>query len=78
MEEYRTSGKESNTVFVGVDLDRSGWQITVMTEIRSSLVSGRLSGHWRPSRSLLDRYRADPIQVVYEEAILASDFMIGW
>ena len=48
--EYRTSGLESKTVFVGVDLHRSRWHV----------------------ERLLDRYRPNPIQVVYEAGYFFS------
>ena len=50
---YRTSGQEGKAVFVGVDLHRSRWHVTVRTEDQE-LFSGTLPGHWDTLRSLLD------------------------
>ena len=60
---YRTSTR--GTVFVGVDLHRSRWHVTVRTEDQQ-LFSDTLPGHWEALRSLLDMYRGDSIEVVYE------------
>ena len=65
MEEYRRSRKEGKTIFVGVDLHRFKWHVTVRTEDQE-LFSGTLPGQWEALRQLLDRYRGDSIQVVYE------------
>ncbi|UCG66213.1 MAG: IS110 family transposase [Deltaproteobacteria bacterium] len=65
MEEYRRSTKEGKTIFVGVDLHRFKWHVTVRTEDQE-LFSGTLPGQWEALRQLLDRYRGDSIQVVYE------------
>jgi len=65
MEEYRRRVEEGKAVFVGVDLHRFKWHVTVMSEDQE-LFSGTLPGHWEALRKLLDRYRGDSIQVVYE------------
>jgi transposase len=65
MEEYRRSGQEGKAVFVGVDLHRFKWHVTVRTEDQE-LFSGSIPGHWEALQRLLDRYRGDSIQVVYE------------
>ena len=65
MEEYRRSRKEGKTIFVGVDLHRFKWHVTVRTEDQE-LFSGTLPGQWEALRQLLDRYRGGSIQVVYE------------
>jgi transposase len=80
MEAYRTSGQESKTVFVGVDLHRLSWHVTVRTEDQE-LFSGTLPGHWEALRSLLDRYQADPIQLVYEAGYFGfwlHDRLVGY
>jgi transposase len=65
MEEYRRNGQEGKTIFVGVDLHRFKWHVTVRTE-DEELFSGTLPGHWEALRRLLDRYRGGSIRVVYE------------
>ena len=65
MEEYRRSREQGKTVFVGVDLHRFKWHVTVMAE-DAELFSGTIPGGWDALRRLLDRYRDCVIQVVYE------------
>jgi transposase len=65
MEEYKRSREEGKAVFVGVDLHRFKWHVTVMAEDQE-LFSGTLPGHWEALRRLLDRYRGNSVQVVYE------------
>jgi hypothetical protein len=65
MEEYKSSRQEGKAVFVGVDLHRFKWHVTVRTEDQE-LFSGTLPGHWEALRRLLDRYGEDSIKVVYE------------
>ncbi len=80
MEEYRTSGQKGKTVFVGVDLHRLSWHVTVRTEDQE-LFSGTLPGHWEALRSLLHRYQADSIQVVYEAGYFGfwlHDRLVGY
>jgi hypothetical protein len=43
MEEYRRSGEEGKAVFVGVDLHRVKWHVTVRTE-DEELFSGTVCG----------------------------------
>jgi transposase len=69
MEEYRRSRKEGKTIFVGVDLHRFKWHVTVRTEDQE-FFSGTLPGQWEALRQLLDRYRGGSIQVVYEAGYL--------
>ncbi len=45
MEEYRRSVEQGKTVFVGVDLHRLKWHVTVMSE-DEELFSGTIPGHW--------------------------------
>jgi transposase len=65
MERYRRKAQEGKAVFVGVDLHRSEWHVTVRTE-DEELFSGTIPGHWEALRRLLDRYGGCLIHVVYE------------
>ena len=65
MEDYRRNGQEGKVVFVGVDLHRFKWHVTVRTEDQE-LFSGTLPGQWEALRQLLDRYRGNSVRVVYE------------
>ena len=65
MEAYRRSGEQGKTVFVGVDLHRLRWHVTVRTEDEEFFI-GTIPGHWEALRRLLDRYGGCSIRVVYE------------
>ena len=56
MEGYRKRVQEGKAVFVGVDLHRFKWQVTVRTE-DDELFSGTIPAHWEALRRLLDRVR---------------------
>jgi transposase len=53
------------TVFVGIDLHRKTWHVTITTQ-DIELFCGRIQATWDALRLLLDRYKAHPIQAVYE------------
>jgi transposase len=65
MGEYRRRGEEGKCVFVGVDLHRFKWHVTVRSE-DEEVFSGTVPGHWKALRRLLDRYRGCSIHVAYE------------
>ncbi len=65
MEDYRRKVQQGKRVYVGVDLHRFKWHVTVMTE-DEELFSGTVPGHWDALRQLLDRYRGWSIHVAYE------------
>ena len=80
MEDYRRNGQEGKTVFVGVDLHRFKWHVTMRTE-DEELFSGMVPGHWEALRRLLDRYRSYSIQVVYEAGYFGfwlHDRLVGY
>lgn len=58
-----------NREFVGLNLHRSCWHVTVRTE-GQELFSGTAPGHWEGLLRLLDTYRGDSIEVVYEAGYL--------
>jgi hypothetical protein len=64
-EGYRRRGEEGKCVFVGVDLHRFKWHVTVRSE-DEEVFSGTVPGHWEALRRLLDRYRGCSIHVAYE------------
>ena len=65
MEEYRRKAQEGKAVFVGVDLHRLRWHVTVRTE-DDELFTGTVPAHWEALRRLLDRWRGCAVRVVYE------------
>jgi transposase len=65
MKRYRHSSDKSKQLFVGIDLHRLRWHITVRTE-DVELFSGAIPGQWGALRRLLDRYPGYQIRAVYE------------
>jgi transposase len=65
MEAYRRRVEEGKAVFVGVDLHRFKWHVTVRAE-GEELFSGTIPVHWEALRRLLDRWRGCSVWVVYE------------
>ena len=58
----RLSGED---LFVGIDLHKKKWHETIRM-LDAELFSGIISGTWESLRRLLDRYKGNRIQVVYE------------
>jgi transposase len=52
-------------LFVGIDLHRVTWHVTIRTEDHE-LFSGGIPGRWEGLKRLLDRYQGYRIRVVYE------------
>jgi hypothetical protein len=52
-------------LFVGIDLHRLRWHVTVRTE-DIELFSGAIPGQWEALKRLLERYPGYKIQAVYE------------
>ena len=65
MKRYTQSQEKSNRLFVGIDLHRLQWHVTVRTE-EVELFSGAIPGKWEALRKLLDRYPGHQIRAVYE------------
>ncbi len=52
-------------LFVGIDLHKRNWHVSVRT-VDAELFSGSIPGNWRALRRLLERYEEYEIEVVYE------------
>ena len=65
MRRYWQTRDKSKQLFVGIDLHRLRWHITVRME-DVELFSGGIPGQWEALRRLLERYRGYQIQAVYE------------
>lgn len=67
--EHNTKAKRGDEeiprLYVGIDLHRLTWHVTVRTE-DSEVFSGGLPGKWETLRKLFDRYRNHRISAVYE------------
>ena len=77
MEAYRRSTEEGKVVFVGVDLHRFKWHVTVRVEDQE-LFSGTVPGHWEVLRRLLEGYGGYSIQVVYEAGYFGYDRLVAY
>lgn len=65
MRSYGKRIEESKTVYVGLDLHRKMWHVTVMTE-EVELFSGSIPGNWGSLKMLLERYGGYRVKAVYE------------
>jgi transposase len=65
MKRYTHSATKSKQLFVGIDLHRLQWHVTVRTE-DVELFCGAIPGNWEALRRLLDRYAGCHIRAVYE------------
>ena len=55
----------SQELFVGIDLHKTRWHVTIRSE-DVELFSGSIPGRWEALRRLLDRYKGYKIHAVYE------------
>jgi transposase len=65
MRRYKKSSEERKPLFVGIDLHRLRWQVTIRTD-DVELFSGSIPGRWEALQRLLGRYQQYAIHVVYE------------
>jgi transposase len=65
MERYRESPEKRKRIYVGVDMHRLQWHVTVRTE-DAELFVGSIPGKWDSLKKLLDRYKEYEKEVVYE------------
>ena len=65
MERYKETARKGKWIFVGVDLHRKQWHVTVRGE-EGEMFSGSIAGKWDCLKKLLDRYGEYEKQVVYE------------
>jgi transposase len=65
MKRYKKGSEERKSLFVGIDLHRLRWQVTIRTE-DVELFNGSIPGRWEALQRVLERYQQYSIQVVYE------------
>jgi transposase len=65
MKGYRTRKEKEKELYVGVDMHKTSWHVTALSE-GEELFSGGIPPKWHALRRLLDRYREYHIHVVYE------------
>lgn len=65
MKRYKEETEKCKRIFIGVDLHRLQWHVTIRTE-EVELFSGSIPGKWDSLKKLLDRYRGYEKEIVYE------------
>jgi transposase len=65
MRRLKKHGLKGEELFVGVDLHKNKWHVTIRTG-DVELFSGSIAGTWESLRRLLAQYEGNRIQVVYE------------
>lgn len=65
MERYTKRIREGMTIYVGIDMHKAMWHITILGEA-DEMWHGNISGEWDALRSVLERYRKCRIHAVYE------------
>jgi transposase len=65
MKKYRKVEEKGKEVFVGIDLHRVQWHVTVLRG-EEEVFSGSIPGTWAALRKLLERYEGMQISTVYE------------
>ena len=61
-EKNAVRGKE---VFVGIDVHKESWQVTVRTE-GEEVFHGRIPGQYHALQKILDRFRGSKMKAAYE------------
>ena len=65
MNRKRKDVNKSEELFVGIDIHKRKWHVTIRTaEVES--FSDSIPGIWEAFRRLLDRYKAQRVYAVYE------------
>src|SRR5271157_1464146 len=65
MGRYKQNTLKGKSLFVGIDLHKLQWHVTVRT-VDVDLFSGSIPGTWDALRKLLERYPETSLQTVYE------------
>jgi transposase len=65
MERYTKRIREGMKIFVGIDMHKKKWHITIFSE-GGEIWNGSIPGEWDALRSILDRYQRCRIHAVYE------------
>lgn len=65
MESYHKTVKKGERIFVGIDVHKQSWHVTIATQ-ETQLFSGSIPGTWCALKKLLERYRGHPVEAVYE------------
>jgi transposase len=65
MGNYHKKVMEGEPIFIGVDMHKRMWHVTVL-QVEEALFSGSIPGNWESFSALLSKYGGNPIFVAYE------------
>src|SRR3990172_12419701 len=65
MTKYKELREKVKRLFLGIDLHRRQWHVTIQGE-SEVIFSGSIPGTWEALRQLLDRFQGIPMTAVYE------------
>ncbi|MEE9238993.1 MAG: IS110 family transposase [Thermodesulfobacteriota bacterium] len=80
MERYKERYTQGKEIYVGIDLHKKSWHVTVISE-DTELYRGSIPGIWEALRSLLQRYKGSQVRVVYEAGCFGFwlyDHIVDW
>jgi hypothetical protein len=72
---HQVTSKED--LFVGIDLHKNRWHITIRT-FDVEVFSASIPGTWEALQRVLARYHGHQLQAVMKPDILGSGFMTAW
>ena len=72
---HQITGEED--LFVGIDLHKHRWHVTVRT-VDLELFSASIPGTWEALQRVLTRYHGHQFQAVMKPDIFGSGFMTAW
>ena len=70
MKKYNNQNNKTRSVFVGIDLHKESWHVTVLTAEGEELFNGGIRGRWDALQKILDRHRQYQIHAVYEAGFM--------
>jgi hypothetical protein len=76
MKKARKELQPGERIFVGIDFHNNKWHVTVRTS-ELELFSVSIPGKWEALQRLLQRYRGQRIEAVYEAGYFGFWLMIG-
>jgi transposase len=65
MKRYTKRVREGMTIYVGIDMHKQAWYVTIVDET-DEIWHGNIPGEWEALRAILDRYRGCRMCAVYE------------
>ena len=80
MVKYKERSIEGKEIYVGIDIHKKSWYVTVLTK-EAELFSGSLPGRWEALSSLLERYECSNVKAVYEAGYFGfclHDHLVNW